>query len=272
MSPADQVSLANQAVVADGRPQLTPPRLTGEQIETFKRNGFVLARGAFSEADAARFARWAEELAAMPETPGRHWVYWEENRKAPGEKIICRIENISPFHAGFAAVADALKPAVAQLLDEPAVLFKEKINFKYPGADGFKPHQDSQAGWDTYADFFVSALVCIDKSTAENGCLQVAAGEHQRGLFRSWEPLTETDMAGMELVDCPTDPGDIIFFDSFAPHGSQPNMSNKIRRIYFATYNRKSAGDHLAQYYADKRKNYPPDIEREAGKEYVFRV
>jgi len=32
------------------------------------------------------------------------------------------------------------------------------------------------------------------------------------------------------------------------------------------------AGDHLAQYYADKRKSYPPDIERDPDKEYVFRV
>jgi hypothetical protein len=26
------------------------------------------------------------------------------------------------------------------------------------------------------------------------------------------------------------------------------------------------------QYYADKRASYPPDIEREAGKEYRYRV
>jgi len=36
------------------------------------------------------------------------------------------------------------------------VLFKEKVNFKMPGGDGFKPHQDSQAGWDRYADYFVN--------------------------------------------------------------------------------------------------------------------
>ncbi len=30
-------------------------------------------------------------------------------------------------------------------------------------------------------------------------------------------------------------------------------MSDRIRRLYFATYNRLSAGDHLASYYADKR-------------------
>ena len=31
-------------------------------------------------------------------------------------------------------------------------------------------------------------------------------------------------------------------------------------------------GDHRVQYYADKRRNFPPDIEREPGKQYKFRV
>lgn len=44
------------------------------------------------------------------------------------------------------------------------------------------------------------------------------------------------------------------------------------RRIFYATYNRLSEGDVRARYYADKRRSYPPDIEREAGEEYVFRV
>jgi hypothetical protein len=28
----------------------------------------------------------------------------------------------------------------------------------------------------------------------------------------------------------------------------------------------------MAQYYADKHKSFPPDIDRDPGKEYVFRV
>ena len=69
-----------------------------------------------------------------------------------------------------------------------------------------------------------------------------------------------------------TEPGDAIYFDSYAPHMSDPNMTDQPRRLYFATYNRLSEGDHLAAYYADKRKSFPPDIERVAGKEYVYRV
>jgi hypothetical protein len=38
------------------------------------------------------------------------------------------------------------------------------------------------------------------------------------------------------------------------------------------TYNAKSYGDHRAQYFADKRANFPPDVERKPGTEYRFRV
>jgi len=165
-----------------------------------------------------------------------------------------------------------LKRLVSQLLGEEAVLFKEKINFKMPGGDGFKPHQDSQAGWGDYASFFISVMVCIDEATVENGCLQLVAGHQHRGLLREWEPLTEEDMAGMDFVPYPTRPGDLVFFDCYVPHASEPNMTDKTRRLYFATYNRLSEGDHLARYYADKHKNFPPDIDRIPGKEYVFRV
>ena len=246
--------------------------ITDDQLAAFERDGYLVVRSGFSAAEMALIARWTDELAAMPEVSGRHWVFHEKSLKGDGRDLINRIENIAPFHDGFAEFAEALRAPVGQLLGEEATLFKEKVNFKMPGGDGFKPHQDSQAGWDAYADFFISVLVSIDEATVENGCLQICAGHHKRGLFQSWEPLTEMDMEGMEFKHLPTKPGDLVFFDCYAPHASDPNLTDKTRRIYYATYNRKSAGDHMARYYADKHKNYPPDIDRAAGREYVFRV
>jgi len=246
--------------------------ITDDQLAAFERDGYLVVRGGFSAAEMASIARWTDELAAMPEVSGRHWVFHEKSMKGDGRDLINRIENIAPFHDGFAEFAEALRAPVGQLLGEEASLFKEKVNFKMPGGDGFKPHQDSQAGWDAYADFFISVLVSIDEATVENGCLQICAGHHKRGLFQSWEPLTEKDMEGMEFKHLPTKPGDLVIFDCYAPHASDPNLTDKTRRIYYATYNRKSAGDHMAQYYADKHKNYPPDVDRVPGKEYVFRV
>jgi hypothetical protein len=42
--------------------------------------------------------------------------------------------------------------------------------------------------------------------------------------------------------------------------------------VLYITYNRLSAGDHRVQYYADKRKSFPPDIERDPNRTYTFRV
>ena len=251
---------------------LEAPILSDGQVSEFERDGFLVVRGALRAAAIAQIEHWCDELTALPEEPCGHWVYWEQNLTNRDEKIRSRIENISRNHAGFAQLTDALKRPVGQLLGEEAVLFKEKINFKLPGGDGFKPHQDSQAGWNTYADFFVSVLVCIDRSTEENGCLKVVRGHHKRGLFRMWEPLDQSEMEGMDFIACPTEPGDLICFDCFAPHASEPNRSKLSRRLYYVTYNRLSAGNQLERYYADKHRSYPPDIEREPGKEYVFRV
>ncbi|MBO6521911.1 MAG: phytanoyl-CoA dioxygenase family protein [Rhodospirillales bacterium] len=250
---------------------LNTPNLTDEDIAAFERDGYLVKRSGFNAEDMGLIDTWTKELLAMPEESGKHWVYHEKSRK-DGEDLVNRIENIAPFHEGFEKLTEALSAPVSQLLGEPAVLFKEKVNFKMPGGGGFAPHQDSQAGWDTYADFFISALVSIDRATLENGCLQLVAGHHKTGLVKSWEPLNDDEMKGMDFLPVPTEPGDIVFFDCYAPHASEANMSDSIRRIYYATYNRASAGNHMAQYYADKHKNFPPDIDRDPDKDYVFRV
>ena len=158
----------------------------------------------------------------------------------------------------------------AALLGGPVVLFKDKINFKMPGGGGFKAHQDQQAGWGRYAPIFVTALVTLDAATEENGCLEIAAGRHREGMIgEEWCPLDENDL---RLQPVPTAPGDVIFFDSFAPHASRPNFSDAPRRILYLTYNLASHGDSRVRYYADKHASFPPDIERDAGKTYVFRV
>jgi len=70
----------------------------------------------------------------------------------------------------------------------------------------------------------------------------------------------------------PTRAGDAVFFDSYTPHASGPNLTAERRRVLYVTYNRRSAGDHRERYYADKRKSFPPDIERDPTRTYTFRV
>jgi len=244
-------------------------------IENFQRDGFVVVPGLFDEEEMGRISAWTDELQGLPEEPGRCMMYFEPSLLHPGERVLHRIENFCPFHAGFAALCDGDKlcGTVARLFGEPAVLFKDKINFKLPGGDGFKPHQDQQAGWSTYADLFITAMVSLDATTADNGCLELCAGQHTRGLLGGeWTPLTDDDMRRLGARPVPTRTGDAVFFDSYTPHASGPNLTAARRRVLYITYNRQSAGDHRVRYYADKRKNFPPDIERDPTRTYTFRV
>jgi hypothetical protein len=219
--------------------------------------------------------RFADEMCGLPEVAGEHMTYREPSLLDAQVRIIQRVENFCPYHRGFDELirGGRLQRAIEQLLGEAAVLFKEKINCKMPGGAGFEPHQDQQAGWSRYASLFVTALVSIDAATLQNGCLEMPNCPRQSALIgREWTPLSTGEMAGFDLLPVPTRPGDVVFFDSYVPHASGPNLTASQRRILYVTYNRASDGDHRASYYADKRASFPPDIERLPGVEYRFRV
>ena len=246
---------------------------SAEERAAFDRDGFVIVRGMYT--NPARIQEWVDELAQRPQVPGEAAFYYEDSLQERGKRILSRIEYFVDYHGGLNSLVrgEEMMGRLQELLGEPALLFKEKINFKLPGGDGFKLHQDSQAGWEDFTNYFISVLVTVDENTIENGCLQLAAGLHKRGLIgEAWKPMTPADLGGVELKAYPTAPGDVVFFDSYVPHASEPNNTNAPRRNLYLTYNRASEGDFRKAYFAEKRKNYPPDSEREPGKVYAFRV
>ena len=253
-------------------PRASPGGPTEADLQTMDRDGYLVVRSFFDAEATQDLLRWTDEIATTPERPGRHMVYYEDSLTEPGRRVVQRIENFVPFHQGFDTLIrhGRLLDWTAALMRGPAVLFKEKINFKLPGADGFKAHQDQQAGWTRYAPIFITALVTIDPATIQNGCLEMVPGRHKEGLIGAeWSPLED---AALDLIPTPTAPGDVIFFDSFAPHASKPNLTDGPRRILYLTYNALEHGDHRIQYYAEKRAAFPPDIEREAGSTYIFKI
>ena len=251
-----------------------PSVLSQEQVADFHRDGFVVVRGLYSAEEIRQISDWTDDVAAYPETPGKHMMYFESSQ-ADGARILCRIENFVPYHEGFSKLITTrrMQQAVSELFGEPAVLFKDKINFKLPGGDGFKEHQDVQAGWDEYASIHLTAMVAIDATNEQNGSLEMLPGQHKKGLLgEKWAPLTAEDTGGQQYVAVHCQPGDAVFFDSFAPHRSAPNHTQQARRVLYITYNKISEGDSREAYYAAKRKSYPPDIERDPNKDYRFRV
>ncbi len=249
--------------------------LSASQLDFFEGKGWLVVPKFFSAAEALGIAASTDELQKAPEVVGRHMVYHEQSLIDPSQRLIHRIENFVPYFPDFAklALSGKLMASVEQLFGSKACFFKDKLNFKMPGGSAFEAHQDQQAGWSVYAPIFITAMVSIDRATVENGCLWIADIPRIRSLIGAeWKPLTREEMQTFPMQIVSTEPGDVVFFDSFVPHGSKPNFSHQMRRIIYFTYNPASAGDLCAKYFADKRANFPPDIEREPGKEYKFRV
>jgi ectoine hydroxylase-related dioxygenase (phytanoyl-CoA dioxygenase family) len=87
-----------------------------------------------------------------------------------------------------------------------------------------------QAGWDDCAPLHIAMLIGIDRATEENGCLEIAAGRRREGMLgERWLPLKEKGSMGYQAI--PTEPGDVLFFDSYVPHRSQPNRTSEQRRV-----------------------------------------
>ncbi len=88
-------------------------------------------------------------------------------------------------------------------------------------------------------------------------------------MGEEWTPLENVPLS---LHPLPTAPGDVIFFDSFVPHGSKPNLTDAARRVLYVTFNLAAHGDQRSRYFADKHAAFPPDIDRDPSRSYVFRV
>jgi hypothetical protein len=250
--------------------------LGADALQAFDAKGWAAVPGFFDAGEIAEISDWIDELLTRPEVPGAHWVYHQPSLLDPSRKLVQRIENFCPHHAAFDTLARRSKMtrSVQQLLRSEVVLFKEKINVKEPGGAGFELHQDQQAGWSRYAPLFVTVMICVDAATIENGCLEVAddLARLNRLIAEEWRPISESEARDFSLQALPMQPGDAVFFDSFVPHSSKANHSAGRRRMLFFSYNSRDHGDQRDPYLTAKRASFPPDIERDPGEEYKFRV
>ncbi len=251
------------------------PALTSRQLDEYRRDGFLVLRGLFSSAECADLGRILDELAVPPRAPGKSRWYSDDEAAAEGRVVLSRVEYCRNSEPGLRVVIESVRilSAVGQLFGEPAILFKDKVNYKIPGSSGFLAHQDAQAGWNRYCESQITVMVSIDATTPENGCLELASGQHGRGLIGAmWQPLEGADLEGVAFAPLETTPGDVCFFDAYVPHRSGPNQTAAPRRVMYLTYNKASQGDHYETYFADKLQSYPPDIARTAGPVPRYRV
>jgi hypothetical protein len=225
-------------------------------VAHFRAHGWV-AVDALDAATTARLPRWVDEVASLPDGAGGVLQHYEGTDDG---RLLCRSENFVPVHEGLRNLLcrGPMIEVAGALLGEPAVLYKEKVNYKLAGGAGYSAHQDAPAY--PMIGCHVSAMVAIDAADASNGALEVVSG-----CFDAVLPLdergciTEAVAATLDWQVVPLRVGQTLWFHSRTPHRSAANRSAVPRRALYPTYNAASEGDRRAEYYATKQAVFAGD-------------
>lgn len=262
-----------------------------EQRLFFEKNGYLWIKDFFTEKQVALLRGWTEEINDEAQTvlslardSGKTIQYLLKHipgilvvvPEAKDPSQVCRAEDLQNCYPDFGAfVQGTVISYIGRLMGEPYVPFKDKINFKWPGGGAFLPHQDFPA----YELFgpreHVTAMISIDRATVENGCLYVA--KDWRDTFVGVDGIDQDQLAEgrvtfpyviggsshgaiepkysekISWLALETSPRDLVLFNSFIPHYSEPNRSKGPRRAMFLTNNKLRDGDHRRAYYHAKR-------------------
>ena len=186
-----------------------------------------------------------------------------------------RLEQFTKKSSFFSELDERVRELLKDMTGSEYCLFKDKINFKPPGGEGFHAHYDGvfrfddggimRDGWYEYSDTFLNVLIAIDDFTIENGALEVA--RIHKGSFEELLQNTKQDgspdllddvVAKCEFIPVLVKRGGVVIFSNLCPHQSAPNKSSSPRGSIYLTYNEKSDGDNYEQYFKDKKKSSNP--------------
>lgn len=241
-----------------------------KEVQEFKDVGLIYRPDFFTKQEKEDIIKWTNEIQNWKEEKNKWMIYYED---VGDEKMLCRMENYIPYHKGIANLfLGKINNAVSDLYGEGSFLYKDKINFKLPGGGAYEPHQDSHAFQHLAKKLHISVMIAVDAATIETGCLEFVHGKNKEfypsvnGVLVP-EVVSKWEKEGL-WKPYQTKPGDVVFFDSLIPHRSGPNKGKEQRRTYYLTYNLASEGDLREAYYQQKRVHFPPDFEREIGKDY----
>lgn len=262
-----------------------------EKREEFEKNGFVWIKKFYSPEQVELVKSWADAserdadvLMKLSQSSG--FSLQELAKKMSGSLIVvpessnpsqvCRVEDMLTCYPDLHSfVYGTLTRYLEAMLKEPYTLFKDKLNFKWPGGGAFPPHQDFPAFSGFGPREHISAMVCIDRATVENGCLYVAEkwtetfkGDENLDLSlyakgmavlpyneggKNHGSIKEEYVEKLNWVPILAEPGDVVFFNSYVPHYSEPNKSSSSRRAMFFTHSKLTDGEYREAYYHTKR-------------------
>lgn len=236
--------------------------ISSGQKQHFDEQGFIVLRAhEHQTVQPQTLQSWADEVSNLPREKGK-WMPYDEVTST-GERQLMRTENFAPYHDGFNSLlfGDQLRSILGEVTGEEMLLFKDKINYKLPGGNGFQAHLDAPAYDHIGRIEHTTANLAVDAATIANGCVEVVPGSHRMDVTLAHGGKIDAEWeAGHAWVPVELEAGDLLIFGSHLAHRSASNKTQHSRRSVYATYACASDGRDLrSRYYADRRENFPPD-------------
>lgn len=234
-------------------------QLTAQQITNFHKDGYIIVKGYYNEAEIERLQQKAFNDDSLYE---RAWNKKDANGAV--SKVCIWQETGDDFYSMFSR-GRRLVDVCEILIGEEVYHTSTKIMMKEPFVGGaWEWHQDF-GYWhrDNYMLYpkAISCMIAINEATIENGCLQVLKGSHHLGRLDHSKTgdqkgacleFVEEAQKYHELVDVELEPGDVLFFHCNLLHKSNQNRASKPRWSMICAYNaitNQSFKENEAIYY-----------------------
>jgi phytanoyl-CoA hydroxylase len=242
-------------------------KLTDNQREQYRDQGYVLVRGVLTPEQVEAYKARGREYALGKLPPGAERMVVKDVRVAKGliqpkdpEKGIWKYLNPDRYDPLFAAypAQPGLLDVVEDLIGPDVKAFLVMFIYKPPSIDFVHPyHQDAYYFPFEPHDSCLGTWLALDHTAADNGTISVIPGSHTRGILPHVAPkgdLGNYGVFGVEGYDGNPDeltlelqPGDALFFHSRLLHKTGSNQSDRHRRVltvHYASSRCRPTGNH----------------------------
>ncbi|MEX5636997.1 phytanoyl-CoA dioxygenase family protein [Parafrankia sp. FMc2] len=219
----------------------------------FARNGMTVLPGLLSPSEVEFCSRGIDQMIAGWEGIPNVRVIGKRNPRAPsydledrpgpaGGTVVRKVTGFSQLSAALCHCLvehPALIDALHLILGDRVELYRDAIMFKAAEVGQEKPWHQDAVYWPFRPMNLVSAMIAIDRSSPENGCLQVVPGSHRRVVEHqkvNWELQVDPAACERDSVYIPLEPGDCLIFHSLLLHASAHNTSRHRRRVSITSY------------------------------------
>lgn len=220
--------------------------ITAAELASYENDGYVIRPRLLTEEEVSDFRNHAR--GQLEAEAARGAIMGKGDKE--GNKTLLKMWNrATDDKYGLLARDQRMVDLAQACLAKPVYLYSHKMTMKQPDEGGaWEWHQDF-GYWHNYGCLMpdmLSIYIALDKSTRENGCLQVLRGSHKLGRLNHVreDEQTNVDQEYLEAalqrfqrIYVEMNPGDALVFHANLLHRSDANRSNTYRWGYICSYN-----------------------------------